>query len=240
MHLETSLRILLAVVGCAGYGPGTEGAAQAVDTVQISGRVLFGEHGPEAGTEGPRHSVGIVGGRHTFLDSRGRFELRAAVGDSAALWVQCGVTRRPYGRFFGPFVVSKEEMSRVRLALDPDACVEPEERLERGVYRGHYTVGFETSSFRPCEPLPDLSATAYGLEDYEAWLEFVEGVARTGWPDVPAVFRGYTYYLRVRGTLRGPGGYGHMAVAPYLLLVDSVLDVRPPEDGDCDSGGAPR
>ncbi|HEY2855168.1 MAG TPA: hypothetical protein VGJ18_20085 [Gemmatimonadaceae bacterium] len=49
-----------------------------------------------------------------------------------------------------------------------------------------------------------------------------------------------TYYVRVRGILRGPAahrrigdGYGHLGAADYELYVTRVLEVKPPGEPNC-------
>ena len=106
--------------------------------------------------------------------------------------------------------------------------------LVGSAFRGHYTSGFEVSSFRPCDsseewwliPLDDSVRVA-------AFVERVGRAARGGAP-TPGVPAGYQYvYLEVRGDTTGHGQYGHLARYVRELRVKDVVAVRPSEPGDC-------
>jgi hypothetical protein len=99
-------------------------------------------------------------------------------------------------------------------------------------YRGEWESGLETSTFRGCN----------GAVYSNVWLTLAPG-ATTGvrWPnDNPGGRNTFTYYVRVRGILRGPadrrrggGGYGHLGSADYELLVTRLLEVKLPGEPDC-------
>ena len=99
-------------------------------------------------------------------------------------------------------------------------------------YRGEWDSGFETSTFRGCN----------GAVFSNVWLTLAPG-ATTGvrWPDENLGGRNtFTYYVRVRGILRGPadrrrvgGGYGHLGSADYELFVTRLLEVRLPGEPHC-------
>jgi len=101
-------------------------------------------------------------------------------------------------------------------------------------FRGHYTSGFEVSSFRPCDSsedwwliLPDDSARA------AAFVDRVGRAARGGAPR-PGVPAGYQFvYLEVRGDTTGQGQYGHLARYVREFRVKDVIAVRPSGLGDC-------
>ena len=44
----------------------------------------------------------------------------------------------------------------------------------------------------------------------------------------------FDYFVIGHGTLRGPGSYGHMGGSPYVLRLDSIIEMRAPKQGDCD------
>jgi hypothetical protein len=99
-------------------------------------------------------------------------------------------------------------------------------------YRGEWDSGFETSTFRGCN----------GAVFSNVWLTLAPG-ATTGvrWPNENLGGRNtFTYYVRVRGILRGPadrrrvgGGYGHLGSADYELLVTRLLEVKLPGEPNC-------
>src|SRR5256885_942195 len=94
-------------------------------------------------------------------------------------------------------------------------------------YRGEWDSGFQTSTFRGCN----------GTVFSNVWLTLAPG-ATTGarWPNENLGGRNtFTYYVRVRGILRGPadrhrvgGGYGHLGSADYELVVTPPLEVEAP------------
>ena len=98
-------------------------------------------------------------------------------------------------------------------------------------YRGEWDSGFETSTFRDCN----------GTVFANVWLTLAPGAtAGVQWP-TESFSRGMTitYYVRVRGILRGPAdrrvraGYGHLGSADYELLVTRLLEVKPPGEANC-------
>ena len=98
-------------------------------------------------------------------------------------------------------------------------------------FRGEWDAGFETSTFRGCN----------GTVFSNVWLTLAPG-ATTGvrWPNENQGGRHtFTYYVRVRGILRGPadhrrvGGYGHLGSADYELLVTRLLEVKLPGEPNC-------
>jgi hypothetical protein len=99
-------------------------------------------------------------------------------------------------------------------------------------YRGEWDSGFETSTFRSCN----------GAVFSNVWLTLAPGATTDlRWPDENLGGRNtFTYYVRVRGILRGPAdrrrvgsGYGHLGRADYELLVTRLLEVRLPGKPDC-------
>ena len=109
--------------------------------------------------------------------------------------------------------------------------------VERSVeLEGVYEAGFEMSSFTPCDGFAELRHSAYGAGG-TAWVDFEDG-----FPDLPegrvSYYNGYRYeswFLRIQGTMTGPGSYGHLGIGRYNLTVDSVLESRPADEGGCGS-----
>lgn len=115
-------------------------------------------------------------------------------------------------------------------------------RQEVGEFSGLYTPGFESSAFAPCRTGNWLRP---GDEDAKfafmsrAWLYFTSAGKRSMeglmWPSVPQTDSdgNPTFFLRVRGTMTGPGHYGHMGVSGFRLDVDSVIAVALPSAETC-------
>jgi hypothetical protein len=226
-----SLRLLALCL--VAVGPGLHG--QELDSVTVRGRVV--EAG--SGRPLPGQMVAVAGAWRpgwTTTDSSGAFSVRVATPDSLSLLVSCRVTRRPWGRTLGPFVHRDPERP-VEIELPGGACREPPERSEHGTWSGHLSLGFEESDFEPCVPLPDLSDTAYGLEGAGVWADLSGLPGPAEWPRVPAEGGSVRYFVTVRGTRVGPGGYGHLGFSLYRIAVDSVLVARPPGPDDCAGPG---
>jgi hypothetical protein len=106
-------------------------------------------------------------------------------------------------------------------------CATPEPTTVAGEFRGVYAVGFELSSFEPCS-----------LGGHPAWLTVSMAGRRQRllWPDVREHGRTRTYYVRARGSLAGPGSYGHMGAYAYELTVDRFLEVEGSPPPSCTRG----
>lgn len=212
---------------------------QQEDAAALRGRLV--ERG--SGQPVPGQMISVAGDLHhalTTTDSSGAFLLRAVPGDTVALIVTCRTSRRPWGRTLGPFLYVRSKAAFAEVEIPPGACREPPEVAVHGTWSGHFRSGFEESAFRPCDGLPDLSDTAYDVADPSAWLDFGEGVGDFDWPTVPIVGGATEYFVKLRGTRYGPGGYGHLGFAIYRIVVDSILAASFPDPGDCERQGAER
>jgi hypothetical protein len=98
-------------------------------------------------------------------------------------------------------------------------------------YSGEWESGFETSVFRGCN----------GTVPGNVWVSLAPGAnAGTRWSDSSSAGSTRTYFVRVRGILRGPAdrrrigaGYGHLGGADYELYVTRVLEVKRPGEPKC-------
>ena len=108
-----------------------------------------------------------------------------------------------------------------------------------GVFRGHYTGGFEASEFVACRAdswlVPSDSINSARLGASRAWADWPTSIATPmNWNAVrPDSFGTSRFYVRWRGTIVGPGRYGHMGSEPFELRVDSILEFRAPRPQDC-------
>ena len=119
-------------------------------------------------------------------------------------------------------------------------CTEPAYSERPGVFRGYWTPGFESSSFRPCAdsalgvPAPLLPGKR--LFRPTAWAELTPDTwSRISWPRAAPVdsYGNVTYFVVWRGVLKGPGRYGHMGVSEFSMVVDSVISARARGPADC-------
>ena len=94
--------------------------------------------------------------------------------------------------------------------------------VRRGIYEGHYTFGFEESRFQSCK------------DSISAWVDFAPDVSKSPprWPKLNDAYYP-TFFVRWRGTVRGPWHFGHLGVSDYQIVVDSILMVRLPSRTDC-------
>jgi hypothetical protein len=94
--------------------------------------------------------------------------------------------------------------------------------VRRGTFEGHYSYGFEESRFQPCK------------DSISAWADFAPDVSKSPprWPKLNDPYYP-TFFVRWRGTVRGPWHFGHLGASDYQILVDSILTVRLPSRTDC-------
>jgi hypothetical protein len=104
-----------------------------------------------------------------------------------------------------------------------------------GEFRGYYTSGFEVSSFVPCDDA-GTGGPGYG----EGW--WLSSQPESGFyerynqlsGDVNPPPGGYvTVFTVFRGTLSGPGSYGHLGAYAREVTVEEVLEMS--LEGTCDN-----
>jgi len=175
-------------------------------------------------------------------DSTGAYRVDSLPASRLGLAVTCQGVRQFGGRLLASDSIDFPTGARVRRdwIVSRRGCDPRPIRRVTGIFRGHYTPGFESSAFVPCESdgwfLPADSLEAYSLDSRRAWATFQPGVSqqRLEWPDVEHDRYGNPrYYVRWRGTVVGPGHYGHLGVSPFEIRVDSLLDLRAPNKHDC-------
>jgi hypothetical protein len=119
--------------------------------------------------------------------------------------------------------------------VNPRTCQERVDTIT-GEFRGHWSVGFEESSFVPCPGT--VNVEGWSIQSgwggiWGTWRDY----AKASWPiSMPAAdTSGYgdRYYVRVKGMLHGPGDFGHLSVSAYQLEIDTMLEVRTPSAMDC-------
>jgi hypothetical protein len=125
-------------------------------------------------------------------------------------------------------------------AVDASGCDPRPLRRVAGVFRGHYTPGFEASEFVPCAEdawfLPSDLLRTQPYDERRAWAVLSDARFPDAFslPEAPRDSYGNPrYYVHWRGTVVGPGRYGHFGVSAFELRVDSVLELRAPREGDC-------
>src|SRR5262245_20617891 len=90
-----------------------------------------------------------------------------------------------------------------------------------GEFAGRYDAHFEDCNFVPeAGAVNGPDGNVYKVQS--AWVDVSESAR---WPNTfsPEQLQG-SYRVRWRGTLSGPGNYGHW---PYRLLVEEVIETKP-------------
>jgi hypothetical protein len=161
---------------------------------------------------------------------------------SIQISVNCDVLNPFRGGFLATDTVTLESSPHVRHDWNVIAtsCDPRPLRRVSGEFRGHYSGGFEESEFVPCPAdtwiVPGDSLHLFPFLGRRAWATWSERVGRSvKWPaGAPRESFGTPrFFVRWRGTVVGPGSYGHMRMSPFEFLIDSVFELRAPSSNDC-------
>jgi hypothetical protein len=178
--------------------------------------------------------------RCAAIDTLGNYNLDSLPPRAMRVSVSCE-TIRGMGKAlaYDSVVFTDSVLLRRDWVVSPAGCDARPLRRVTGTFRGHYTPGFESSEFVPCAAdawfVPGDSLGTYPYDGRRAWATWPKGVGQgIKWPDAPRDSYGNPrYYVRWRGTIVGPGRYGHMGVSPFEFVVDTVFELRPPRKRDC-------
>ena len=175
-------------------------------------------------------------------DSIGAFRVDSLPASQLRVTVSCAGLRPFAGKLLASDSIEFAPGARVRRdwVVSRAGCDSRPIRRVTGVFRGHFTPGFESSKFVPCPAdawfAPGDSLESYVYDAHMAWARFQPGVARQRleWPAVVRDRYGNPrFYVRWRGTVVGPGRYGHLGVSPFEIWIDSLLELRAPSERDC-------
>lgn len=174
-------------------------------------------------------------------DSLGVYRADSIPSGQRQVWVACETMRGLGGKNLASDSMTFDGSTGVRRdwAVSNIGCDLRRIRRVTAIFRGHYTPGFESSEFVPCPAdgwfVPGDSLDKYPFNNRRAWVEWWPGFRqRLEWPEVRRDEYGYPrYYVRWRGTVVGPGRYGHMGVSAFEIQVDSVMELRAPSKRDC-------
>lgn len=179
-------------------------------------------------------------GRHP-TDSLGNFRIMRVRPGLHPLEFHCP-SRTMLGRELGNVEVMVEQGAEavVNFSVPPGACYEPPYSERKGVFRGQWTTGFEASEFIPC-PDSALGVTRPMLPGKRYWtsawatLSPAAREQRIDWPDdAPRDAWGSPRYFVIwRGTLKGPGMYGHLGVGAFEMVVDEIVLATTPGSDEC-------
>lgn len=223
--------------GAQAFGPPT-GGASIVGTI----RDADGEPVPKAGVcaELPG-SPGLTWMHCARADSSAAFRLDSLPAGTWLVAVSCEAIGLLGKRLALEDVgVSEGVPTRRDWVVDASGCDPRPLRRVAGVFRGYYTPGFEASEFVPCAEdawfLPSDSLRTQPYDERRAWAVLSDARFPDAFrlPDAPRnAYGNPRYYVHWRGTVVGPGRYGHFGISAFELRVDSVLEFRAPREGDC-------
>lgn len=177
------------------------------------------------------------------VDSSAVFRLDRLPAGTWKVAVICG-TVRAYSKSLVQESVAVSETAPVRRdwTVDPAGCDPRPLRRVSGEFRGYYAFGYEISDFVPCAAdawfVSADSVKSKPIDRRSAWAVLDESRFPEAfrWPNAPPDKYGQAhYYVHWRGTVVGPGHYGHFGSSAFELRVDSVLELRAVREGDCPS-----
>jgi hypothetical protein len=156
-------------------------------------------------------------------DTAGRFRLDSLYPGLQTLQAECETGRRTFDMqtlTSERIVARAHETVTADFAVSAAGCDQRPYKIIRGELTGHWEFGFELDDFVPCQ-----DSTKH------AWVERRSLRPGEEWP-LPAgesVEGGYRWFVRWRGVLVGP----RSLLKPYHMVVDDVLEMRPPSRSDC-------
>jgi len=176
------------------------------------------------------------------VDSAAAFRIDSLPAGTWKVEVVCS-TIGPFALTLATDEVAVSEAGPARRDWSVEPMAECDRRPLRrfsGEFRGYYTPGFESSEFVPCvEDAWFLPSDALRMSPYDqrrAWVKLsdVRLPAEFRLPDAPRDEYGNPrYFVRWRGTIEGPGHYGHLGVSAFELRVDTIIEIHAPRKGDC-------
>lgn len=182
--------------------------------------------------------------RCATVDSSGRYSFDSLTAGPNTITVDCAAKHLFGGRRLAQVTVelSPGERRHLDIATSAAGC-DPRPLLTlRGLFRGHYSSGFEHSQFVPCaEDGVFAQADTVGMAPHQlsAWVSWRRGAVPGNprvWPEPKRVHPPWNYpqyYVEWFGSLVGPGHYGHLGVSGFSFVLDSIVTVRTPEQHDC-------
>ena len=111
--------------------------------------------------------------------------------------------------------VTPGQTKTIEISVPKGFCDEPEYAERPKTIAGHFMHGFEVNSMTPCNPgALDLTKNSWGEPRIGAVLPAASSAEIE--PDV-------MYYIEARGTLKGPGRFGHFGMSAYEFEIDEIL-----------------
>jgi hypothetical protein len=179
--------------------------------------------------------------RCALADSTGTFRVDSLQPGQYTLRLQCAsMTILPSILDTATVEITGATPVRRDVSVSTATCDKRSRREITGTFRGHYSAGFEESIFTPCPSdrwfIPSDSVGTRFVREGRAWVNWrkPDETRSVAWPQVERSQYGSSrYYVRWNATVTGPGHYGHFGISPFLMQVDSILEVRAPGANDC-------
>jgi hypothetical protein len=176
---------------------------------------------------------GGIGG----TDSLGRFWLWGFAPGKRKIIVYCPLRRQWLGKVATTVNIQAPPAMKdtMDILVDMQQCADVPVDTVRVRTRGVWSTGFEDGFFTPCKPFDQIKLGGYRDFSRMAYLGFAEsGIAPPGgWPNVKPDEGYYRTFLDVEGDLIGPGSYGHLGLATYLLKVTRVVSAKAASKTGC-------
>jgi hypothetical protein len=205
--------------------------AQAWKPARLTGTVRTTAWAPASNV---KVRIGI--GPEVRTDTSGRYEFAKLPAGKWRIAVLCeSVTYFHAQRLAVIEVTLDQGADKVQdFTVNPRICREQVDTVV-GEFLGHWSVGFEESSFVPCPGTVDVEGWSIQSGWGGIWgtLRNTEASWPTPMPAADTSGYGDRYYVRVKGMLHGPGDFGHLSVSAYQLEIDTILEVRTPSSMDC-------
>jgi len=122
--------------------------------------------------------------------------------------------------------VRENYLSKVDIQVPEMYCYEPPYAEVSSTYYGYISHGFENSGFISChEESLNLSKNLFSNKAY-IWAGITQGLYSEFQQDT-------LYFVKIKGSLKGPGSFGHLGVSLYLMEIDSVMVKKEVAQKDC-------
>jgi hypothetical protein len=253
LGLDTVLNFRLRFASCAELAPGLakEAERHRQDVVRakveaaaraVQGNIRGTVRDVSTGRPVPRVPIRVdERGGTGFSDSLGHFWLWGFAPGKRRIIVQCP-TRRAFldGKMATSFTIQAPPRMNDTFDINVDMrnCIDPEITTVRVRTRGVWSVGFEDGFFTPCQPFTQIPTGAYRDWSHMAYLTFSgPGIDPPGgWPDVKPTNGYYKFFVVADADLIGPGSYGHLGMATFLLKVTHIVSAKAASKTACTEG----
>ncbi|MEO7823178.1 MAG: carboxypeptidase-like regulatory domain-containing protein [Gemmatimonadaceae bacterium] len=174
-------------------------------------------------------------------DSLGRFSFSGVAPGKKEISVYCPVRRQWFGKVATTVAVHARPAAKhtLDIQIDMQRCADVPVDTAKVRTKGVWSIGFEDGFFTPCEKFSQIELGGYTDWSGYAYVVFAERDIRPpgGWPEIKEKDGYKKIFIVAEGELIGPGSYGHLGIATYLLRVSRITSAEAPSKRSC---SAPR